>query len=69
MTKYMGLHETLEIHELLIFKNLSLTKSIAMRGLVQDPELKAILSNEVDAATSGITRLKEFLTERNVHNE
>ena len=63
MTKYMGLHETLEVHELLVFKNLCLTKSVAMSGLVQDPELKSILTNDVKSGTKFVQRLQEFITD------
>ncbi|WP_147535518.1 single-stranded DNA-binding protein [Bacillus marasmi] len=62
MTKYMGLHETLEVHELLTFKNLSLTKSFLMGKLVQDPELKTILNAEVLAGTNAVNRLQQFIT-------
>lgn len=63
MTKYMGLHETLEVHELLVFKNLCLTKSVAMSGLVQDPVLKSILTNDVKSGTKFVQRLQEFITD------
>ncbi|USK36829.1 hypothetical protein LIS77_12810 [Cytobacillus firmus] len=33
MMSEMGLHETLELHELLVFKNLCLIKSVAMGGM------------------------------------
>ena len=64
MTKYLGLHETLEIHELLTFKSICLTKAFTMSGLVQDPELKTILSNDLSTATRHIELLQEFLTNR-----
>lgn len=44
MTKLLGLHETLELHELLTFKNLCLTKTTTMSALVQDEELKNLLA-------------------------
>ncbi|THE09447.1 hypothetical protein E1I69_22300 [Bacillus timonensis] len=69
MTKYMALHETLEVHELLTFKNLCLTKSVTMSGLVQNPELKTILANDIDSSTKGITRLKELITDRGNKDE
>ena len=43
MTKYLALHETLDVHELISFKNLCLTKAITMSAFVQDEELKAIM--------------------------
>lgn len=63
MTKYLALHETLEVHELLTFKNLSLTKSITMGGLVQDEELKNILLQDAASGTKFIEKLQQFLTD------
>ncbi|QSO53495.1 hypothetical protein JZ785_06475 [Alicyclobacillus curvatus] len=39
-----ALHETLELHELLAFKNVCLTKSITMPVLVNDGGLKDLLA-------------------------
>lgn len=61
MTKLFGLHETLEVHELLTFKNLALTKSIAMSGLAQDAELKALLTATAAAGKKHIHELEKFL--------
>lgn len=58
----MGLHETLEVHELLTFKNLVLTKSTLMSGFAQDPDLKFILSNQVDIGKKEVMRLRDLLT-------
>jgi similar to spore coat protein len=63
-TNYMGLHETHEIHELLMFKNLCLTKSTTMGALVQDQELKNILQSDVSATQQQVQRLQEFITNR-----
>lgn len=43
-------NETIQLHELLTFKNLCLTKSVTMAPLVSDEELKSIMKN--DDATS-----------------
>jgi similar to spore coat protein len=64
MVKYLGLHETLEVHELLTFKNLCLTKSTTMGPLAQDEELKTILSNDVSAGQQQIQQLQQVLTNR-----
>lgn len=63
MTKHLALHETLELHELLTFKNLCLTKSVTMSGLAQDEELKAILDKDAASGTAFINKLQQFLTE------
>ncbi|MDZ5471496.1 hypothetical protein SM124_07015 [Bacillus sp. 31A1R] len=60
----MGVHETLEVSEVLMFKNLCLTKSTAMSALVQDEELKTILSDDVNKTKTQIERLQEFITDR-----
>jgi similar to spore coat protein len=64
VTKYLGLHETLDLHELLTFKNLCLTKATAMSVFVQDPELKAIMSEDVVNGIKHIQQLQKFLTKR-----
>ncbi|MFC3885706.1 hypothetical protein ACFOU2_20410 [Bacillus songklensis] len=64
MTKSLGLHETLEVHELLTFKNVCLTKSTTMSGLAQDEELKALLSTDVSTGKQHIQQLQGFLTNR-----
>ncbi|MFL6561910.1 MAG: hypothetical protein ACJ8MO_38130 [Bacillus sp. (in: firmicutes)] len=67
MTKYLGLHETLDLHELLTFKNLCLTKATTMSVLAQDEELKAILSADSAAGIQHIQQLKQFLTDRSAN--
>ncbi|MBT2679541.1 hypothetical protein J7E38_11045 [Bacillus sp. ISL-35] len=64
MTKYLGIHETLELLEVLTFKTVSLTKATTMGLLVKDVRLKEILTNEVTASTAHIDRMKELLTRR-----
>ncbi|MBY8914258.1 hypothetical protein KY305_16085 [Bacillus sp. YC2] len=59
-----GLHETLELHELLVFKNLCLTKSSTMTGLVQDDALKAILEQDAANTRTQIDQLKHLLAGR-----
>lgn len=64
MTKYLALHETLDLHELLSFKNLCLTKATMMSGFAQDEELRAILADDVTAGIQHIQQLQKFLTNR-----
>ncbi|MDQ0229283.1 hypothetical protein [Metabacillus malikii] len=61
MTQPFGLHETLEVHELLTFKNLGLTKSFTMRGFVQDVELKDLLTADVERGRNFINQLQELV--------
>ncbi|KXZ15085.1 hypothetical protein AXI59_04310 [Bacillus nakamurai] len=58
------LHETLELHELLVFKNLCLTKSATMTGLVQDDALKGILEQDAANTRTQIDQLKHLLAGR-----
>jgi similar to spore coat protein len=64
MVKYLGLHETLDVHEILTLKNLSLTKTSTMSKLAQDPELKAILEQDAHTCSQHIKQLQQFLTKR-----
>ncbi|PLR85777.1 MULTISPECIES: hypothetical protein [Bacillus] len=62
MAKDLGIHETLELHELLVFKNTCLTKSATLSGMAQDNELKQILAADVTASKSEIQQLQGFLS-------
>ncbi len=64
MTKFLALHETLDVHELLTFKSLCLTKSVTMSAFVQDEELKDILVSDVANGTEHIKRLQQHLTKK-----
>lgn len=59
-----GLHETLELHELLTFKNICLTKSATMGGLVQNQELKNILQQDVSKTKQQVQQLLGILSQR-----
>jgi len=62
MTKFLALYETLDVHELLTFKSLCLTKAVTMIPFVQDEELKDILVNDIANGTEHIKRLQQHLT-------
>ncbi|PLR95116.1 hypothetical protein [Bacillus sp. T33-2] len=62
MPKPIGVHETLELHELLMFKNVCTTKSATMSGLAQDDELKSILNQDVTVSRQHIEQLKGILS-------
>lgn len=57
----LGVHETLELHELMTFKSLCLTKSSTMSGLVQDDELKNLLTQDASQTKSHIQTLQQFV--------
>lgn len=52
-----ALHEVLEVQEMTAFKTVCLTKSKTMKALVSDPQLKAIMQQDVDITTR---QLQEF---------
>lgn len=54
-------HESIELHELLAFKNVSLTKSVTMTKLVSDNELKAILQQDAVTCQQHIKELGSLL--------
>jgi similar to spore coat protein len=64
MTNYLALHETLDVHELLTFKTICLTKAVTMSALAQDEELKAILESDATTGVEQIQRLQQHLVKR-----
>ncbi|AZK48221.1 hypothetical protein [Paenibacillus lentus] len=57
----LGVHEKLELHELLNFKTTCLTKVQTMMPMVIDPNLKTILENDVRSGTEDIQELRNLL--------
>jgi similar to spore coat protein len=51
-------HEALDLHELLNFKTLCLSKSKLMQGLVFDQDLRALMQKDVDQALQEIADLQ-----------
>jgi similar to spore coat protein len=62
----LALHETLELHEILTFKNICCTKSATMQGLVSDPELKSILQLDCEMSKKHIQELSNLLSRSNL---
>lgn len=58
-------HESIELHEILSFKNICLTKSLTMSPLVSDNELKAILQQDVAVNERHIKELRGLLERAN----
>lgn len=54
-------HETFDIHELLVMKTVSATKSSVMSALVNDSELKAIMQQDLDTTQEQIKELQSLL--------
>ncbi|MGE5403895.1 MAG: spore coat protein [Candidatus Saccharibacteria bacterium] len=59
----LTLHETMEIHEMLNFKTVCMTKSKMMQGLVFDQELKALMEKDVQHSLLAINELQNLLTQ------
>jgi similar to spore coat protein len=58
----LALHETLELHELLVFKNVCCTKSATMQALVSDEGLRSILVQDVQASQGHIKELQALVS-------
>lgn len=65
-TNHLAMHEALELHELLAFKNVCLTKSHTMQALVNDNDLKKILQKDVETTRRHIHNLQKILSEKPV---
>ncbi|HET7627148.1 MAG TPA: hypothetical protein VFK44_02065 [Bacillales bacterium] len=63
MPQTTGVHETLEVRELLSFKNLCLTKSTAMSALAQDEDLRKILQQAAQTDRENIQSLQNLLAQ------
>ncbi|WP_216830644.1 hypothetical protein [Alkalihalobacterium elongatum] len=61
MGENLGVHETLELHELITFKSLCLTKATIMQALVTDQNLKDIMQQDVQMTSRHIEELKTHL--------
>lgn len=56
-----ALHETLELHEIAVFKTLCLTKAKTMKALVSDEALKQILQQDVQVTSRQLKELDALL--------
>lgn len=53
--------ETFEVHELLNFKTICMTKSKLMQGLVFDQDLKALMQKDVEQSITAVNDLRTLL--------
>lgn len=58
----LAAHETLDLHEILSFKNICCTKSTVFQALVSDSELTSILRDDVNTSKTYIQELKQILS-------
>lgn len=61
MNNEIAPHEAFEVHELLGFKNVCLTKSVTMSPMVSDAGLKALLQEDITTGKRQITELKGLI--------
>lgn len=57
----LALHETMEVHEMLNLKTVSMTTSKMMEGVVFDQDLKALLEKDVQQSIAAINDLQRLL--------
>jgi similar to spore coat protein len=58
----LAVHETMELHELLMFKSCCMTKSKTMQGLVADEDLKSIMQLDVEQSSKAVKGLQNLLS-------
>ncbi|TWT05236.1 spore coat protein [Planococcus sp. CPCC 101016] len=63
MAKQLAMHEKLEVHEVLTFKTACAAKNKVFSGLAQDPELKAILEEDLELSKKAIKDLRKLLAD------
>lgn len=68
-TENLTTHESLQLHELLNFKSLCLTKSVSMALLVSDDTLKTILQEDSELSRKHIQELKILMEKSNAAAE
>ncbi|MDF9762068.1 spore coat protein [Peribacillus simplex] len=56
----LAFHETMETHEIINFKTISLMKSKLMQGICFDNDLKALMEKDVQQSIIAINELKSF---------
>lgn len=57
-TRGLAPHEAMEVHELLTFKTACVGKAATMRGMVQDPQLRSLLDEDINSGTKQIRELQ-----------
>jgi similar to spore coat protein len=62
MDTAFGIHETLELHEISVFKTVCLTKSKSLQALVSDNDLKNILQQDVQLSSRQIQELQGLMS-------
>ena len=63
MAKQLAMHEKLEVHEVMTFKTACVAKNKVFSGLVKDPELKAILEEDLELSKKAIKDFRKLLAD------
>jgi similar to spore coat protein len=58
----LALHETLDMHEILNFKAVCMTKSQTMQALVTDGELKSLMQLDAEQSARAVGELQNLLS-------
>lgn len=59
-------NESMQLHEILTFKNICLTKAVTMSPLVSDDQLKAILQQDVSTSQKHLKELIDLMKKSNI---
>ena len=59
----LGVHEKVELHELLTMKTVCAGKSMAMKGMVNDPQLRSLLEQDAEMSREHIRELQNILSD------
>ncbi|KRF44193.1 spore coat protein [Paenibacillus sp. Soil787] len=59
----LAIHEALELHELLSAKTVCLTEAKAREKLVQDPQLKALIQQDIQNSTQAVKGIQGVLSQ------
>jgi similar to spore coat protein len=57
----LAVHETMELHELLMFKSTCMTKSNTMQALTTDGDLRSLMQQDVEQSSKAINQLQSIL--------
>lgn len=57
---YLAYHETMDLHEILNMKTVSLLKSKLIQGIVFDQDLRALMEKDVQQSIQAINELREL---------
>lgn len=64
MQQTLTIHETMELHEILNFKTICMTKSKLLQGLVFDQDLKALMEKEVQISMNAVHDIQMLMSLR-----